>query len=224
MDNVIKRPNYDSLLGGKNVCIVGCAKALAETISTLFSAQGATVFVAEKGVPQQNTDVLICGFGSLPTGSLEALGSDGLSSVLMEHFGTASRAVETVLPHMKERKCGTIVSIIPEYAKFSVPGVVAPAALAGAMKALTASVAMDHCKFNIRANCIECDLSQAEDAEKAKDFQPIRREITEMDVANAALFLATPMSSFISGETLSVNGGRFCIGHNQAWRDWLKVI
>ncbi len=224
MNNVIERPNYDSLLGGKTVSIVNCAPGLCDMIRAVFSAQGANVICVTDGNPCPESDVLVCGFGLLPDGSLESLGSEAVSRALFENFSITSRAMEVVLPYMKEKKCGTIVSIIPEYATFSIPGVATKATLAGAMKSLTASFAMDQCKFNIRANCIECDLSPSENGETAKDLQPIQREINEMDVANAALFLATPMSSFISGETLSVNGGRFCIGHNQAWRDWLKVI
>ena len=56
------------------------------------------------------------------------------------------------------------------------------------------------------------------------DYQPIKRMGLALDIANAALFLASDMSSFISGESIPVNGGAFAIGHNQAWNDWLKTI
>lgn len=224
MNNVIERPNYEKLLAGKKLSIVNCEEPLLNAIRTLFSSQGAEVFVSQDGKPCENTDILVCGTGKLPTGSIEDLGGDAVGEALMKSFGIISKAVGTVVPYMKSKKSGTIVNIIPEYAKYTVPGAACDSATAGAIKSFTASVAMDYCKFNLRANCVECNLKKADDPEKAKDYQPIRREIDCMDVANAALFLASPMSSFISGETITVNGGRFCIGHNQVWKNWLKVI
>ena len=224
MNNVIERPNYEKLLAGKKVSIVNCENALAEGLCAVFSAQGAKVSLYEDGKVPAETDVLVCGTGKLPAGSIEDLGSEALGKALSESLTAVTEAVGTVVPYMKEKKSGTIVSIIPEYAKFSMPGVACLSAVAGAIKSFTAAVAMDYCKFNVRANCVECNLVKSDEPEKAIDYQPIKREITVEDVVNAALFMASPMSSFISGETVTVNGGRFCIGHNQAWQNWLKVI
>ena len=38
---------------------------------------------------------------------------------------------------------------------------------------------------------------------------PLRRVGTPQDVANAIAFLSSDVSSFVTGQTLSVNGGRF---------------
>ncbi len=224
MNNVIEKANYEKLLAGKKVSLVNCETALADSISAIFSAQGAIVSVYDSADVPAETDVLVCGTGSLPAGSVEDLGSEALGKAISESLSAVTKAVGTVIPYMKEKKAGTIVNIIPEYAKFAVPGVACFSAVAGAIKSFTAAVAMDYCKYNVRANCVECHFVKSDEPEKAIDYQPIKREITAEDVVNAALFLASPMSCFISGETVTVNGGRFCIGHNQAWQNWLKVI
>jgi len=43
--------------------------------------------------------------------------------------------------------------------------------------------------------------------EKQKKLYPLNRFGEKSDIANAALFLASDVSSFITGQVLSVNGG-----------------
>ena len=61
-------------------------------------------------------------------------------------------------------------------------------------------------------------------ADHAGRAQLLRRPGTALDVAEAALYLASPMSAFLTGETLPVNGGGFVIGHNQVWERYLEKV
>jgi 3-oxoacyl-[acyl-carrier protein] reductase len=55
-------------------------------------------------------------------------------------------------------------------------------------------------------------VAQAAQAEAELDWIPMGRAGTPDEVANAAIFLASPLSSYISGQTLIVDGGATAVG------------
>ncbi len=94
------------------------------------------------------------------------------------------------------------------------------AAKAGVLN-LTRSMAIDYGKFNIRVNCIcpgdtDTDLLRSEAKQLGEDEteffkdagnRPLGRMGTPEDIANSVLFLVSPMSEWISGTSLLVDGG-----------------
>jgi NAD(P)-dependent dehydrogenase (short-subunit alcohol dehydrogenase family) len=86
---------------------------------------------------------------------------------------------------------------------------------------LTRAMAIDHGQHNIRVNCVcpgdvETPMLRSECAQLGEDMgtfmreaanRPLARIGTPGDIANAVLFLASPMSSWITGAALVVDGG-----------------
>ncbi|MBT7121634.1 MAG: SDR family oxidoreductase [Clostridia bacterium] len=77
---------------------------------------------------------------------------------------------------------------------------------------LTKSLAKLGAPGNVRVNCISPGIvktpaSAAKDVALAADEAPLGRIAAPEDIANAALFLASDMSSCITGETINVNSG-----------------
>jgi len=124
-----------------------------------------------------------------------------------------------VLPHMIERNSGAIVSMA------SVAGWMGSnegeshycAAKAGVM-AFTRAVAAEVGKFGIRVNAIAPGLIYNEFLERIypKEFftqfakrVPLGRVGQPPDVADLALFLASDMSRYITGEVICISGGGF---------------
>jgi NAD(P)-dependent dehydrogenase (short-subunit alcohol dehydrogenase family) len=82
-------------------------------------------------------------------------------------------------------------------------------------------MAIDHGKDNIRVNCVcpgdvDTPMLRSECAQLGEDAQafmkeaanrPLARVGTPEDVAKAVLFLASPMSNWITGAALVVDGG-----------------
>lgn len=89
----------------------------------------------------------------------------------------------------------------------------------GASKAalvnLTRSIARSCAKWNITSNCvnpgfIETDMAAEEIARRGEEIRseiPLGRIGSPDDVANLVLFLASPLSDYINGATIDVNGG-----------------
>ena len=80
----------------------------------------------------------------------------------------------------------------------------------------TRVLAMELAERRINVNCIAPGYIQLDSAPAASDFQyamlkniPWGRFGTPADVAQAALFLASPAAEYVTGEVLAVNGGAF---------------
>jgi NAD(P)-dependent dehydrogenase (short-subunit alcohol dehydrogenase family) len=126
-----------------------------------------------------------------------------------------------VIPHMIASGGGTIVNIGSGWSLKGGPNAASYCAAKGGAVNLTRAMAIDHGKHNIRVNCvcpgdIDTPMLRSECVQLGADVQefmceaanrPIARVGTPEDVANAVLFLASPMSSWITGAALVVDGG-----------------
>jgi NAD(P)-dependent dehydrogenase (short-subunit alcohol dehydrogenase family) len=126
-----------------------------------------------------------------------------------------------VVPYMIRSGGGSIINIGSGWSLKGGPRAAAYCAAKGGVVNLTRAMAIDHGKNHIRVNCVcpgdvdtpmlhgECaQLGQDKEAfmREAAD-RPLARVGTPDDVANAVLFLAGPMSSWITGAALVVDGG-----------------
>lgn len=126
-----------------------------------------------------------------------------------------------VVPHMVSGGGGSIVNIGSGWSLKGGPRAAAYCAAKGGTVNLTRAMAIDHGKDNIRVNCVcpgdvDTPMLRSECAqlgEDAKAFmqeaanRPLGRVGTADDVANAVLFLVSPMANWITGAALVVDGG-----------------
>ena len=119
--------------------------------------------------------------------------------------------------HMKTRQSGAIVNIGSGCNKVPFPNLSGYTASKGGIEMFTKSSALELGPFGIRVNCvapgaIDTERTQKEIAGFAKSWArltPLRRIGTPEDVAAAVEFLLSENASFISGQTLGVDGGLF---------------
>ena len=126
-----------------------------------------------------------------------------------------------VLPHMVRNGGGSIINIGSGWSLKGGPKAVSYCAAKGGAVNLTRAMAIDHGTHNIRVNCIcpgdiDTPMLRSECAQLGEDVQsfvkdaanrPLARVGVPQDVANAVLFLASPMSNWITGTALVVDGG-----------------
>jgi NAD(P)-dependent dehydrogenase (short-subunit alcohol dehydrogenase family) len=126
-----------------------------------------------------------------------------------------------VVPHMVRNGGGSIVNIGSGWSVKGGPRAASYCAAKGGALNLTRAMAIDHGKNNIRVNCVcpgdvDTPMLRSECAQLGDDVQAFMREAanrplarigTPDDVANAVLFLVSPMSNWITGAALVVDGG-----------------
>ena len=126
-----------------------------------------------------------------------------------------------VVPHMVRSGGGSIINIGSGWGLKGGPKAASYCAAKGGTVNLTRAMAIDHGKHNIRVNCVcpgdvDTPMLRSECAQLGEDREAFMREAanrplarvgTPDDIANAVLFLASPMSSWITGAALVVDGG-----------------
>ena len=164
-------------------------------------------------------DILVANAGGTFTmpGPLEDISEDGWRASVEGNLTATFLTIKSVLPGMKQRRKGNIITISSAAGRRPHPNAPIPysAAKAG-IQILTQDVAAQAGPFGIRANCIapETILTErnrqripAKQIEPLIESHPVRRLGTPEDVARAALFLAAEEASWITGVILDVAGG-----------------
>lgn len=133
------------------------------------------------------------------------------------NLGTCVGLVSAVLPAMVRCGAGSIVTVGSNLALKPAPHAAAYVSAKAAVVAFTKSVALDYGKHGVRANCLcpglvrtpmtEGLFGDRAWVEREATLYPLGRFGTGDDVAQAALFLLSPRSSWITGTVLPVDGG-----------------
>ena len=124
---------------------------------------------------------------------------------------------QQAIKFMIKNKSGNIINITSVVGHTGNPGQANYTASKAGVVAMTKSLAKEYAKKNIRVNCIspgfiETDMTNELKEEYKLELMkniPINRLGKGDDIANAALFLGSDASSYITGETIHVNGGMY---------------
>jgi 3-oxoacyl-[acyl-carrier protein] reductase len=165
-------------------------------------------------------DILVNNAGiafSTPTLDLNEEEWDRVLSVNLKGTFFVSREV---LRHMKKNRSGRVIMIASIAGKTGgvFTGIHYDVSKAG-MIVMTRRLAREFGQFGVTVNAVapsfaethllkDLDIDTPEKKEESAKLNVIKRLATSDDVANAVLFLASESSSFITGETINVNGGR----------------
>ena len=124
-------------------------------------------------------------------------------------------AARAVFPYMKAQGYGKIVNLSSEVFFTGSHGFAHYVASKGGIVGLTRALAVELGPHNICINCVAPGFTDTEASRGLADVTkydtsktPLRRLERPEDLTGAALFLASPESDFITGQTLLVDGGR----------------
>jgi len=164
-------------------------------------------------------DLLVANAGgsTVRPGPVEDISEADWNASIEANLTSTFLTIKAFLPGMKQRGKGTIITMSSAAARR--PTAQSPAAYTGAKAAievLTRQVAVQAGPHGVRANCLapETILTErnrqqipAAVQDQLRLSHPVQRLGTPEDVAQAALFLASDRSGWVSGVTLDIAGG-----------------
>lgn len=159
-------------------------------------------------------DILINNAGMSSSTPLEQYSYDDFEKIMNLNVNAAFLCSKIVVEFMKENNGGVILNTSSMVSIYGQPSGVGYPTSKFAINGLTKSLARELGKYNIRVNAvapgvINTDMVSSLPEEMIKPIIaniPLRRMGEPIDIANAFLYLASDMSSFVTGTILSVDG------------------
>lgn len=163
-------------------------------------------------------DILVNNAGiNLKKSALEVTNQE-FQHILLTNLTSVFSITREVAKNMVARKSGSIINISSMAAQYGLPGVVAYAASKTAIEGITRTLAVEFSPHGVRVNCIAPGFiatkmsatalnGDLERKQKVLSRTPMGRLGSPEDVANAAYFLASDESTFVTGTVVPVDGG-----------------
>ena len=160
-------------------------------------------------------DILVNNAGITRDTLLMRMSEQQWDEVLNGNLKSAFNFTHAVVPLMARQRAGSIISLSSVVGIAGNAGQANYAASKAGIIALSTSVAKEMGSRNVRCNCIapgfiDTDMTSSLPEELRKEWAktiPLRRCGTPEEVANVALFLASDLSSYVTGQVIHCCGG-----------------
>ena len=159
-------------------------------------------------------DILVNNAGISANKKIDDTTCNEFKNIIDLNVNAVFNVTKAVVPYMKEQKEGVILNTSSMVSIYGQPSGVGYPASKFAVNGLTKSLARELGSFNIRVNAVAPGITNTdmvanlpkEMIEPLIKTIPLGRIGEPKDIANAFLFLASPMASYITGVVLSVDG------------------
>jgi 3-oxoacyl-[acyl-carrier protein] reductase len=183
--------------------------------SNAASFQEAETLVAQVLEDFGGVDILINNAGITRDNLLMRMNEADFDQVIETNLKSVFNMTKAVQRTLLKQRSGSIINISSVVGLKGNAGQANYAASKAGMIGFTKSIALELGSRNIRCNAIAPGFIETEMTEKLdektvqswRDAIPLKRGGTPADVANACLFLASDLSSYVTGQVLSVDGG-----------------
>jgi 3-oxoacyl-[acyl-carrier protein] reductase len=160
-------------------------------------------------------DVLVNNAGITKDNLLMRMSEQDFDQVIEVNLKSVFNLTKAVIRPMMKQRAGSIINMSSVVGLKGNAGQTNYAASKAGIVGFSKSVALELGSRNIRSNVIapgfiETEMTDKLDAATVQSWRdgiPLKRGGTPKDIANACVFLASDMSSYITGQTLSVDGG-----------------
>ena len=167
-------------------------------------------------------EILVNNAGVMFEKSVEDMNESDWDSMMDVNLKAPFLLTKHLVPSMRKAGGGSIINIGSIEGLASNPGHAAYSASKGGLHGLTHAIAIDHGKDGIRCNAIAPGWIRSELSDTYVDSMPdsdrVTAELKVMhpvgrlgepdDIGNMAVFLASDESTFVTGQTFVVDGGR----------------
>lgn len=159
-------------------------------------------------------DIVVNNAGISANKKIEDTTSEDFSKIMDLNVKAIFNMIKAVVPYMKENNGGVILNTSSMVSIYGQPSGVGYPASKFAVNGLTKSLARELAPFNIRVNAVAPGVTKTDMVASLPEEQiapliktiPLGRIGEPRDIANAFLFLASDMASYVTGEILSVDG------------------
>jgi len=232
----IGRATVERFLGeGHNVALVGRREKALNDISSRSTLKGKAIAIAADLTDENQTDeciaravkamggldILVNAAGILKAGRIEDTSLALWDEMMNINLRSVFHMMKSAVPHL-ERSRGNIVNVSSVTGPRSFPGVLAYCVSKAAVDQLTRCAALELAAKGIRVNevnpgVVVTELHRAggmnEEAyaaflEHSKTTHPLGRVGTPEEIADLIYFLASDQAGWITGATVSIDGGR----------------
>jgi 3-oxoacyl-[acyl-carrier protein] reductase len=166
-------------------------------------------------------DILVNNAGIWKYAEIDQMTEEQLKETMETNLYGTFYTITASIPYMMKQKSGNIINISSTAGQRGELLHSHYAASKGAIISLTKSLAVELAPYNIRVNCVapgwvDTDMSHESligtERKEILEKIPLGRAGTAEEIAGSILFLASELSTFITGEILNVNGGAVLCG------------
>lgn len=159
-------------------------------------------------------DILVNNAGISANKKIEETTAEDFAKIINLNVNAVFNMTKAIVPYMKENKGGVILNTSSMVSIYGQPSGVGYPASKFAVNGITKSLSRELAPFNIRVNAVAPGVTNTdmianlpkEQIEPIIKTIPLGRIGEPKDIANAFLFLASDMASYITGNILSVDG------------------
>ena len=163
-------------------------------------------------------DILVNNAGITKDGLVLRMSEAQWDAVIAVNLKSAFNFIHAVIPSMARQKGGSIINMASIAGQMGNPGQINYASSKAGLIAMAKTVAKEMGSRGIRANAIAPGFIVSEmtnalpEAVREEDIKsiPLKRGGTVEEIANTALYLASDLSSYVTGQVIAVNGGLYC--------------
>ena len=166
-------------------------------------------------------DALVNAAGIIGSGTVENTTDEAWDRMIDINVRSVFRLTRAALPHLIERR-GAVVNVSSVAGTRSFPGIFAYAVSKAAVDQLTRCAALELAPKGVRVNAVNPGVvvtnlhrrsgmgeeQYAAFLERSRETHPMGRAGNAEEIAELIAFLVSPKSGWITGETISIDGGR----------------
>ena len=200
--NVAEEISSNGIKAKTYCCDVSDCKASQETVEKIIADFG-------------QIDILVNNAGIVRDGLVLSMSEDDFDRVIDVNLKGAFNMIKHTYRHFMKKRSGKIINLSSVVGLSGNAGQVNYSSSKAGIIGLTKSVAKEFSGRNVLCNAIapgyiETDMTEGLSEKVKESFVgaiPLKRAASGREVANVALFLASDMSSYVTGEVIRVDGG-----------------
>lgn len=216
------------------VLLTGASRGIGKAIKELFEEKGFLVYapkrtemdlkspesIREYTAKTNEVDVLINCAGINDLASIDEMSEEKLQEMLQVNLLAQTMLIKYVSPYMKRQRYGRIVNFASIWCDFSKERRIMYSIAKAGVKGLTTAAAVELSKYGIMVNAVAPGFvntemtSQNNTPEQIKAIAntlPVKRMAEPKEIAQFVLFLCSRENSFMTGQTIFVDGGFSCV-------------